>query len=388
MFFPIRLIGAAALLSGFAAASPRPDSAALSPTGTPTPTYDAGSSTSADYGSSGWASQASTAQAWTTAAPTPSYGSGSSSWTNSYNGCVQQCVASFGNPSSTTETPPTSTSVSGSGTSDGSASKVTHTIIVAPTQGVLRYVPFAVNASVGDCLKFYWGADNHTVTKSSELLPCNKTSDRLFTSGTQNKGFEFTQVVNDTETTFFYCGTPGHCPKGMFGIINPPNAYGSSTSASSMMSPLTANDTTLASYASYATSKTAGNSAAAAWGGSIDMSSLPTWSHPYIAGNIMFTRSFLGVNKDVLQSNGLIDLANSTSLTFPQDISDTVNSAGSSASSGNGTSSGDDGSSGYGDSSGNDTSSDVGPSSSAVISTSSSKILLGLVVGFSTYMMF
>ena len=106
------------------------------------------------------------------------------------------------------------------------------------------------------------------------------------------------------------------------------------------------------------------------------MSSLPTWAHPHVAGNIMFTRSFLGANSDVLQSNGLINLANSTSLNYPQDVGDT-------SSSGNGTSAGDDGSS-----SGNDTSSDVGPSSGAVISTSSSKILLCLVVGFSTYMMF
>jgi len=367
MFFPIRLIGAAALLSGFAAASPRPDSAALSPTGTPTPTYDAGSSTSADYGSSGWASQASTAQAWTTAAPTPSYGSGSSSWTNSYNGCVQQCVASFGNPSSTTETPPTSTSVSGSGTSDGSASKVTHTIIVAPTQGVLRYVPFAVNASVGDCLKFSWGADNHTVTKSSELLPCNKTSDRLFTSGTQNKGFEFTQVVNDTETTFFYCGTPGHCPKGMFGIVNPPNAFQSSNSVSSVATPITAKETSLAAYANDTTFATAGNPAAAQWGGSIDLTSLPDWSHAQVVANVLFMRQFLASN-NVLQDNGFIDLNSSSPLNFPQDISDNSYSTGATASA--------------------SASSGVSASINAAISTSLSKILLGLVVGFSTYMMF
>ena len=51
----------------------------------------------------------------------------------------------------------------------------THTIYVAPTQGVLRMVPFAVNASVGDTLYWIWGGNNHTVTKSSELSPCNKT---------------------------------------------------------------------------------------------------------------------------------------------------------------------------------------------------------------------
>ena len=86
----------------------------------------------------------------------------------------------------------------------------THTVIVAPTQGVLRYVPFAVNASVGDTVMFMWGAKNHTVTKSSQLELCNKTSDAPFISGTHDKGFTFDQVVNDTNPTFYYCGTPNH----------------------------------------------------------------------------------------------------------------------------------------------------------------------------------
>jgi plastocyanin len=68
-------------------------------------------------------------------------------------------------------------------------SGATHTVWVAPTQGVLRYVPFAVNASVGDTVKFIWGANNHTVTKSSELELCNKTGDAPFASGEQNKTF-------------------------------------------------------------------------------------------------------------------------------------------------------------------------------------------------------
>jgi plastocyanin len=79
------------------------------------------------------------------------------------------------------------TATSGSGGSSGSGA--THTVIVAPTQGVLRYVPFAINASVGDTVKFMWGANNHTVTKSSQLNPCNKTQDAPFISGTQNKDF-------------------------------------------------------------------------------------------------------------------------------------------------------------------------------------------------------
>jgi plastocyanin len=80
--------------------------------------------------------------------------------------------------------PPSATASAGS-----YGSGATHTVWVAPTQGVLRYVPFAVNASVGDTVKFIWGANNHTVTKSSELDLCNKTGDSPFASGEQNKTF-------------------------------------------------------------------------------------------------------------------------------------------------------------------------------------------------------
>lgn len=122
-----------------------------------------------------------------------------------------------------------------SATSGGSSgSGATHTVIVAPSQGVLRYVPFAVNASVGDTVMFMWGANNHTVTKSSQLTPCNKTTDTPFASGEQNKTFSFSQVVNDTNPTFFYCGTPGHCEKGMFGVINPPSVDNNAAPASAM----------------------------------------------------------------------------------------------------------------------------------------------------------
>ena len=99
-------------------------------------------------------------------------------------------------------------SSSDSGSSGGTGTTIT--VIVAPTQGVLRYVPFAVNASVGDTVMFVWNAKNHTVTKSSQLELCNKTSAAPFASGTHDKDFTFDQVVNDTNPTFYYCGTPGH----------------------------------------------------------------------------------------------------------------------------------------------------------------------------------
>lgn len=93
-----------------------------------------------------------------------------------------ECMASYGGLNTATYTPTaTNTASYGGG--------ATITVTVAPTQGVLRYVPFVVNASVGDTIKFMWGANNHTVTKSSELTVCNKTLDNPFSSGEQNKGF-------------------------------------------------------------------------------------------------------------------------------------------------------------------------------------------------------
>jgi plastocyanin len=255
-----------------------------------------------------------------------------SNWGNSgYNNCVQQCVASYGGlsgsytPSSTSNSGSygSSGSSSSSGSSGSSGSGATHTVIVAPTQGVLRYVPFVVNASVGDTIQFMWGANNHTVTKSSELTPCNKTSDSPFASGEQNKGFMFTQVVNDTNPTFFYCGTPTHCQKGMFGIINPPNAFASPMSVSGMMQSLAANDSNVAAYAAYTDTQTSSNPGAAKWGGNIDLTSLPEWSHSLVAENVLYTRNFIAANAETLKEDGSVDLSasGSTPLMIPQDLS-------------------------------------------------------------------
>ncbi|KIK08669.1 hypothetical protein K443DRAFT_672202 [Laccaria amethystina LaAM-08-1] len=341
---------ATALSFGFASALPRPDSsinepAVSAPNGIPiTDTSGVASSKTAisiqasstagmdqkNYGSSDsqygsgnpWMSSSTKkyTATWTTpvAYSTPSHGSGTSNWGNSgYNDCVQQCVASYG----AVPAPNQATATSNSGGSSGTGA--THTVIVAPTQGVLRYIPFAVNASVGDTVKFMWGANNHTVTKSSSLLPCNRSADALFTSGSHDKDFVFTQVVNDTNPAFFYCATPGHCQKGMFGIINPPSALGSATSVSGMMQSLSANSTNFAAFAADSSKQTANNIAASKWGGSIDMAALPEWSHQYVAENVLYTRNFLAANAEVLKEDGAVDLsaAGTTPLMVPQDLS-------------------------------------------------------------------
>ncbi|KAF9246554.1 hypothetical protein BU15DRAFT_40168 [Melanogaster broomeanus] len=308
---------------------------------------------------------------------TPAYGSGSSGWggSGSYNSCVQQCMASWGAPTATAIPPTTTTLAAGSGAG------MTHTVIVAPTQGILRYVPFVVNASVGDTVEFVWNANNHTVTKSSQLAICNKTTDAPFASGEQNKSFVFTQQVNSTDTTYYYCGTPGHCPKGMFGIINPPNAaMGSNTSLSGMMPAMAANSSSMASMWSYTQMVTQNNTMLSGWGGNIDMSAMPQWAYQSVAENVMYTRTFLAANPETLNADGSVRLSNagSTPLTVPVDI---TKLASNSTSSSGGTSGGTSSAAGSTSGSSNSTSSDpYATTTNGAPRLGSSSVLAGFTV--------
>jgi len=305
------LVGVAALLARVSVTAAVPmdygsgssSSMAAPPSYTSSGQYGS-SSSSSSYNSGSMYAPPPPPPSYTSSSMSSSYGSGSMSWNSgSYNSCVQQCVAQFGTPS-TMYMPPSMTASSGS-----YGSGATHTVWVAPTQGVLRYVPFAVNASVGDTVKFIWGANVHTVTKSSQLDLCNKTGDKPFASGEQNKTFVFTQVVNDTNPTFYYCGTPTHCEKGMFGIINPPNAFGQPTCASSMMPSLASQYPSTQAAMSYAMNVSASQPAAGAWGNSIDMSQMPSWAQSYAAENIAYTKSFLAMNPETISQSGAVDLS-------------------------------------------------------------------------------
>lgn len=361
MIFARSFIGAAVLFSGLVSGLPRPmpdsaiggEAAVSAPNGIPitdtaelssqlssaTSTAYGASSTDASgsynygsnngYGQSNPYAQSSEASATTSAYgsySTPTYGSGSSNWNSgsNYDDCVSQCLATYGS-SPSPYTPPTSTEkAAGSSGTNG----VTHTVIVAPTQGVLRYIPFAVNASVGDTVKFMWGANNHTVTKSSALTPCNKSAD-AFASGLQIKDFVFEQVVNDTNPTYFYCAAPNHCQKGMFGMINPPSSAGQPTSFSAMIQDMGAKNPDMAAYTTYTAEQTANNDAAAKWGGNINVAALPEWAQPLAAANVLYTRNFLAKNAETLKDDGSVDLSSATStpLMIPQDVGAALNNA-------------------------------------------------------------
>ncbi|THH12754.1 hypothetical protein EW146_g7399 [Bondarzewia mesenterica] len=312
--------------AGYAMASASADMAMASSS-----TYMAMASSSADM-----AMATSTASAYVSSYTSASYGSGSSNWGGSgYDSCVQQCVASFGAASAMSMPSATSGSEGSSGTG------ATHTVWVAPTQGVLRYVPFATNASVGDTIKFIWGGNDHTVTKSSILGICNKTADAPFVSGTHNLSFVFTQVVNDTNPTFFYCGTPTHCQKGMFGIINPPNAFGGASSVNAMMPSIASNSSDTSAALSYSNMMTSNSTGASNWGMSMDMSQMPAWSHSYMAENVLYTRAFLGANPEVLKADGTVDMSaiGSNPVMLPKDVVAAGNNAASGAAASNSASS-------------------------------------------------
>jgi len=249
----------------------------------------------------------------------PSYGSGSSNWgNNGYNNCVQQCMMQYPPPPSM-YTPSSGMSGGYGGSSGSSGSGTTHTVVVAPVKGVLRFLPFAVNASVGDTVRFKWGAGPHSTTSSSLAEPCNATS--IFDSQLQNATFTFDQPVKSTDPQFFYCKVPGHCQKGMFGIINPPNAAGAASSVAMMM-PQAANSSADMSAQMTYTMKVASSSPDAMnWGASMSMDGMSKDVQQSFMENVMMTRYVMGLNNNQVKAGSLV-VTDGTGLNVPMDITD------------------------------------------------------------------
>ena len=128
---------------------------------------------------------------------------------------------------------------------------------------------------------------------------------------------------------------------------NPPSNSGAGTSVSLMMSSWTSSvsewwpsiwlmdsiwllqNPDLSVYAAITTNSTMNNSVASGWGGNIDVASLPEWSYPMVAENVLYTRNFLATNPDTIKEDGTVDLSGSsgTPLMIPQDISAALNNA-------------------------------------------------------------
>jgi hypothetical protein len=146
--------------------------------------------------------------------------------------------------------------------------------------------------------------------------------------------------VNDTNPTFFYCGTPGHCQKGMFGIINPTSTQVLPSQAAALMPAAMGNSSTTMAMATYAQTLAANSSVgtfASAWGANMDMSAIPAQYHDVFTQNVQcvlclpvraparwhgrrFTRAVIAANPDIV-SNGKLSLAAASGpMMWPQDI--------------------------------------------------------------------
>jgi plastocyanin len=246
----------------------------------------------------------------------PKYGSGSTPPPqNQYNDCVSKCMATYGAPP-TKWTPPPSPP-----TEAGKASEFV-TVLVAPQDGVLRYVPPMIDVPVGKTVKFVWnGTKDHTVSKGTVLDLCNKSSTAFFTSGVQKGPHEFTQTVNDTEPIYFYCAVSPHCSKGMFGIVNMPKAPGKNMTVKAMMPLMTAQSADLAAAWSTVHAKTQGT-AADTWGDDYDLSTIPAEHREGAMTSVVYYRSFLAENPGVQELNSGAALpAGTTDFKFPADVS-------------------------------------------------------------------
>jgi plastocyanin len=233
----------------------------------------------------------------------PQYGSGSNQYNNNgYNDCVSQCMAQFGAPPSTM-----TMERQQNAQETETASGAIHTVMVAPTGVGLRYVPFAVNASVGDTIRYVWTTpNNHTVTLSSALTVCNKSAQaesREFVSGVRNAATEqqiFDVKVETDQPQFYYCSVQQHCQKGMFGIINPGNDVGAANSVGSLMTSMMTSNPQLQAAYQYIKANVS-DTAALNWGMGMSTEGIPEDQWENVATNVLVTQAMFGANPGMLE---------------------------------------------------------------------------------------
>jgi plastocyanin len=228
--------------------------------------------------------------------PMPTYGSGYNNWGSDYDDCVQKCVATYGEPEYKEWTPeqPTETGDSTSG--------AIHTVMVAPIDGVMKYLPFALNATVGDTVRFVWtGTAKHSVTMGSQLSLCSKSeaSDSFDSGLLSGEGGEqtFDMKVETDETRYFFCSAAdgAHCSNGMWGMINPSSNFGGSDTIGSMMNDWVESNPDLKAAWSVVQNSTSGT-LADTWGNSISVKDIPADQYVNVAQNTIWTRANLAAN--------------------------------------------------------------------------------------------
>jgi len=197
-----------------------------------------------------------------------------------------------------------------------SGNGVVHTVMVAPMEGVLRYWPFAVNASVGDTIRYVWTTPlNHTATLSTALTICNKSAkaDELkWVSGVKNASNgtpqTFDVTIQTNETQFFYCSVAQHCNKGMFGMVQP-KMGGNNTVSFYMDKWLQSNPDLKAAWANVHNQTK--DTPADTWGNNMSVDGIPEASYMDLAKNIMWNRAMFAANPGSLEANSAVTSDNS-----------------------------------------------------------------------------
>ncbi|GAA5894296.1 uncharacterized protein JCM6883_003776 [Sporobolomyces salmoneus] len=170
-------------------------------------------------------------------------------------------------------------------------------VIVAPKQGDLRMVPFNIQVPVGQNITFIFGAGPHTVTQSSLVTICNASNaEGAFKSGQQMAGFKYSVQVKLNKTQPYFCAVPGHCQKGMFGLINGLTIETPEGSLGEAMPKMAANDSSLKSMWDETKTMCKDSPSAWSWGDKLAMSQFPDWTLTMAMENVLRTRQFLATS--------------------------------------------------------------------------------------------
>lgn len=117
----------------------------------------------------------------------------------------------------------------------------------------------------------------------------------------------------------------------------------------------------------------------------LDLAQLPEWSHQYVAENVLYTQNFLAANPEVLKDDGTVDLSGNTPLMIPQDLN--VALAAASATPAASPAASTPAASATPAASQPAANAGSAPKSNGAISSSSSKMVVGLVAAVATLMM-
>jgi len=124
--------------------------------------------------------------------------------------------------------PPSGATTSSTTSPSPTNSAATGVQTIAVGKDGLVFTPDTLTAAAGTTVEFHFYPQIHSVAQSSFDSPCAPIGASAFFSGgfTVASGQSpnvWTLTVNDTTPLWFYCGYPGHCEKGMAGVINPPS---------------------------------------------------------------------------------------------------------------------------------------------------------------------